>query len=726
MHGKVRESTLRIAALFSLLLFPINMMAANNILENETVLLEVSPQTGSILKILDKRTQTNYIGDRSRAKLFRLLLPKPGHLARRINSWDQEVESIEVENETLIIRFHSLQVARQKYLFQVGTVEVPEPRLAINVTVMFRLRHDHVFANIQVENHSLEEITDVTFPWIGGLVRQSKGQEARVVLPSLSQKVYRNTADFLLGERYARYPALLATTWLNYEFPSKGVGIEARSPPETQDALFSLSPNLLTQIGPSTPSYWGPHDFPYIAWNFYPHIGGQNRWTSPDVLIHVHQSDWRTIASEHREWYRKLFAPTRITAFDHTIGFATYRLKKADNTVNWTYAEITKLANEARLAGIDTLVIEGWREREGPGNPSPFGEIADPRLGGGERLKHLVEQLGQQGVKLIFSVHPTLLNTATERYKEGAHRWTVKTRRQGNQLPVAFTFFSFDYPYQEHAMHYWATIDPSSQATDYLLREARRLQDEYGFQHLFLRGVGLQSFLSYNHESVIPPQRTYLAGYDRFLGGLRELFGQGLLLMEGLNDLVNQYGDGGYTWSQTDDAEILAVGIPWTQFSNDVEALAYDQANASFARKILVNLIVDGGDGTVGRYPEFARHLKALRDLKEAAIPYYVQAEFRHHEGLEKLEGNTKTVVSVFQNRASGQKGVVLANLSEEKKNITLGVDLTSLKTTGSLLRMSGSTEPVELAPEAAIEIGPHEVAILGIDPKQSRGSGGK
>jgi hypothetical protein len=229
--------------------------------------------------------------------------------------------------------------------------------------------------------------------------------------------------------------------------------------------------------------------------------------------------------------------------------------------------------------------------------------------------------------------------------------------------------------------------------------------------------VGLQSFLSYNREDPVPPQKVYTAGYERFLGGLKKMFPQGLLLMEGFNDLVNPYASAGYTWSQSEGAEILALSIPWVPFSNDVEALEYGEANKSFARKILINLIVDGGDGTVGRYPEFAQHLKGLQALKEATTPYYTEAEFRDHEGLKKLGGDAEIIVAVFHNRSSKQIGVVLANLSNQQKKASLALDLPATAAKGHLFRLAGRQEEVGLAPEVSVELDPKEVAVLGIDP---------
>ena len=702
---------MRRRALLFLILLPCQLLAATGTLENNFVRVEVSPENGSITRILDKRNQTEYVVDSARSRLFRLLLPRQDYPSRRINSWDQKVSLDETPDGTLRMQFKNLQIARQFYVYQVGMVDLPAPCLDIDALVTLRLEGDHLLANIQIENHSLEEITDITFPWIGGMAPTSAKQPARIVLPTLDGE-YRQTSGFLLGERAKRYPAVLSTSWLNYEYLGKGIGLEVRSEPETQDAYFSLGPNAF----PPSSVYWMPPEFPFIAWNFYPHIAGQSQWKSPEVVIHIHDSDWHTIAAEHREWYQQHDSPRRSSSFDHASGFTTYRLKREDNTVNWGYDEIPKLAEEAGLAGIHTLVIDGWREREGPANPCPFDERADPRMGGGAKLKALVERLHPQGVELVFSFHPTLINTTSERYQKEAFRWTVKTRRQADQIPVAFTYVTADYPFDTHFLHFWAEIDPASPATDYLLQEAQRLRDEYGFRNLFLEGMGQRSFLSYNQDDVLPPQKVYAVGYERLLGGLRKLFPQGLLLMEGLNDLVNQYGSGGYTWDQAENAEILAFSMPWAPFSNDVEALDYDRANASFARKILINLIVDGGRGSVGRYPEFARHLKALGALKEAAAPYYAQGEFRDHEGLKKFSPDANAVVSVFSNKGTGQTGVLLANLANQTKEISLDLDLQGKRTPARLFRLSGEQKEIELAPTLKVELAPYEVVVLGID----------
>jgi hypothetical protein len=704
----MKKADWRALVLFSLVLIALHLSAMDSatVLENDTLRVEVSPETGTITRIFDKHTNTEYIKEHPQAKLFQLLIPKPGDLTQQINSWEQKPISVLVADGAVTIKFQNLRAAQQAYLFQSGEVASPGSQLPITVAVTLRLQNEHILASIEVENKSLERITDVVFPWLEGLPRSSDGKPFKVILPSLAQKTLTATSDFLLGQRAKTYPALLATSWLDYENGSEGIGIEVQSPPETQEGLVSLSPNV--SIGGDAQESPGG---PYIGWDFYPHIGGQSTWKSSPVVIHVHAADWHKIAAEHREWYRQKYSPKQVNAFDQGVGFSTYRLKKDDNSIDWTYDDLLKLADIAAKAGIQNLVIEGWREREGPGNPSPFGEVADPHMGGGTRLKNVLEQ---SHVNLIFAFHPAYINTAAEHYKDRNIRWAVRTRRQVEQMQPQFTFYTFDYPYQEEIAHFWGVVDPSLPVTDQLLRDAQRLKEEYGFRNLFLRGVGLQSYLSYNKEDVVAPQKVYELGYERFLGGLRKLYPDGMLLMEGFNDLVNPYGDGGYTWVQNTDCEILAYSIPWAPFSNDVDALDYDEVNASFARKILINLMVDGGDGTVEPYSMFAQHLKALRSLKEATAPYYAQAEFRDQDGLKKIDAESQVQVSAFENTAAKKRGIVLANLSEQKKKATLELDQSSgMK--GRLFRLGGQQEEVAL-PQLSVELAPYEVVIVGID----------
>ena len=708
-----------LAAVLALSLPPSGVLRAE-IVENAVLQLEVSDENGAIVSLYDKRNRTEYVADRKLARLFELLIPDTTNYSRRIVSWKQRPASVRRSGEQIDIRFASLKPDEEQYSFGSGLVHVPQPMLAIEAIASLRLVDDHVEASLRLVNRSGVTITGVAFPYVGGLPLQSGDAAAAVVLPSVSQRVFTSTQGALSGQKALRYPGMIASSWLNYEFPApaddsaKGIGLEVRSGLEAQDAWFSLSP------GPFRPgsAYRGRYEYPFIAWIHYPHLAG-GEWTTPPARLHVHAADWHTIAAEHREWYRAAAQPRPAQARRGGLGFATYLLKQDDNTIRWTYADLPSLASAAASAGIDRIVVDGWRRQEGPSNPAPFGEIVDDRLGGAAKLRATIDALRRDGTELLFTFHPTLLNVTQGRIPPEVEFWGVKTRRQGNQLPVDFLFHTLDYPDALDYASYRVEIDPASAATGELVRTAQRLQTDYGFRNLLLKGVGQQAFLSYNRSHGVAPQDVYATGVTRLLGELRRTYADGLLLTEGFNDLVNPLADGGYTWDQSRDAPVLAYSLPWGVFSNDVEALDYAAANLAFAYGMAINLVVDGGHGTVTDYPRFAQHLRSLAALKSAAASYYAEAEFRDHDGLRDVRSDDGVVTAVYANVAGAKSALVLANLNDRTAvaRCTLVPPLRAV----SARVIARNEATVDLTRPIELSLAPHEVIVIGIDSALGR-----
>jgi hypothetical protein len=680
------------------------------VVENANLRLEVSPKTGSIIHLFDKRNQTEYIADQKLVRLFELTIPDTDNYARRIVSWNQQTASVETRGDQIEIRYNELQPDQEQYQFGAGVVHVPEPKLPIAMEITLQLQGDHISAHMHVENRSMLLITGVIFPFIGGIPPKSDSNSARFVVPSLGQRVYSSTKGELSGEKALRYPGVLASSWVNYEFASKGLGIEAKTGLDSQDAYFSMSPGPMQEGS----GYRGRYEYPFMGWIEYPHIGGQSEWSSPELVIHVHNSDWHTIAAEHREWFRAKNKPEASKLWDETLGFATFRLKRDDNTIDWKYSDIPRLAADSEKAGFRRLVIEGWRSQEGTSNPSPYGEIADPRMGGAAGLKQVTADVNGKGVDLLFAFHSALMNVRQDHYPPQNAFWAIRTRRNATQIPVDYMFETVDYPLGIYGYHYWIEIDPTSPATNYLLGEAKRLKDEYGFKNLFLKGIGQRAFLSYNRYQGVSPQDVYAAGYNKYLGGLRQTYAGGILLNEGFNDLVNPFGNGAYTWDQTHDAAILPYSVPWTYLSDDVEALDYEAANTAFAHKALTNLIVDGGQSTVADYPVFAKYLYGLQQLKAATTPYYADAEFRDHDGLKNVTTIPGTIIAVFANEANQKTGIVLANLTDENKSA--GFDLAVPTTIKARVFPQGEIGELDLAKPVNVSLAPHQILVLAID----------
>jgi hypothetical protein len=247
--------------------------------------------------------------------------------------------------------------------------------------------------------------------------------------------------------------------------------------------------------------------------------------------------------SEHRSGFahRPASVDERLT---RALGFASYRLKRDDNTVDWTYGDLPALAAAAEQAGMRHLVIEGWRKQEGPGNPAPFCELADPRLGGAPALKQIIGVLQRKGTELLFAFHPALLNAPRERYPSEFASWTVKTRLATSRRLAL--------PQRRLSGRLQVRASPSKSIGIRCQRLPHR--DAQRLRRIWL--AICCSRASANGRSLV--HRRGSIASERLRDRLRtcwESCGTSTPTAcnnEGVNDLVNPFGDGAYTEPSTD------------------------------------------------------------------------------------------------------------------------------------------------------------------------------
>lgn len=680
-------------------------------LENTRLRLSVS-EDGSMVDLYDKVRGIQFVTTPKQARLFELMIPDKANYSRRIDSRSQAA-TVRVVDQQIEVVYSSLRPAEEQIRFGSGLMHFPEPQLGIEVQVTLRLEDDHVNATLSLTNGSDSIVSGVIFPFVGGLAQNLSGNRGQITVPSTSQRRFAQTQGPMSGERALRYPALLSSSWLNLEYggaenKAMSLALEARTGLEVQDAFFALSPG---PFGPGS-AYTSPFEYPFIAWVQYPHVAPHKQWKSSVMLLHVHQGDWHGIAGEHRDWFRDSHHLLPSSRWRDDIGFASYLLKDEQNTILWNYGSLDELSRVAQTAGFRRVVVDGWRSQEGAGNPAPFGEIADSRLGGAPRLREAVKSAKSAGVSLIFAYHPTLLNQVGGRFPPELSSWTVHTRRGGRELRVDALMETNDYPRAMAGNPLQLEIDPSSAAQDFLVADIERLRRDYAIESLLLRGVGQQAFLSFDNQHGLAPQSAYSRGYSALLEKTRSILSNGLLLTEGMNDLVDSFVDGAYLWDPSRDGRILAYSLPWQHFSRDVEALDYSGANRAFVDGMLINLLIDGGAGTVERYPRFAAHLSGLKRLKQA-VPALGELEFRDRDGGLTVKDTASIAWGNYAD-ANGHRHVTLiANLCD--CNSTAEFDSKGEIRPADQIRMDGSNAPIKLGETNRISLKPYDVAAIAI-----------
>jgi hypothetical protein len=678
-------------------------------IENERLRLSVG-EDGSIVDLYDKERGIELVTTPKQSRLFELMIPDEANYSHRIDSRLQGA-TVHVSGQQIDVLYPSLRPVEDQIRFGSGLMHFPQPQLAIEVKVSLRLENDQVMAALSLSNGSDSTISGVIFPFVGGLAANLSGNGGQITAPSTSQRRYMQTQGPMSGEHALRYPAVLSSSWVNIEYggathKTMSLALEARTGLEAQDAFFALSPG---PFGAGS-AYASPYEYPFIAWVQYPHIPPHQEWQSSVILLHIHHGDWHGVAAEHREWFRQSHHLVPSSRWRDDIGFASYLLKDEENKILWNYGSLGELSRIAQTAGFRRVVVDGWRSQEGAGNPAPFGEIADSRLGGAIGLRETMQTARKAGVSLIFAYHPTLFNQVAGRFPPELSSWTVHTRRHGRELRVDALSETNDYPSAMTGNSLQLEIDPSSAAQDFFIADIDRLRRDYDMESLLLRGVGQQAYLSYDNQRGLAPQSAYPQGYSALLGKMRSMLPQGLLITEGMNDLVDSFVDGAYLWDPSRDGRVLSYSLPWQHFSRDVEALDYMAANRAFVDGMLINLLIDGGAGTVARYPRFAAHLSGLQRLKQTA-PAPGELEFRDHEGALTLKESASITWANYADAPGRRHVTLIANLCDCDSSAEF--DFRGEARMANQHRMDGSSAAVILAGSDKIALKPNEVVAV-------------
>jgi hypothetical protein len=249
----------------------------------------------------------------------------------------------------------------------------------------------------------------------------------------------------------------------------------------------------------------------------------------------------------------------------------------------------------------------------------------------------------------------------------------------------------------------------------------KRIVQDYGFGNLQLDQISEKMFVDYNEDHITTtPDRVYVDGLMVLLSEVRRLIREvnpeGVMISEVLNDFTGQWCDSSWDWNiLLPFPEPILYTLPWLMASHEVDANEFDEVNKAFAYKMHLDMKIDGGDAPIDKYPDFAKHVKSLAELRSRVAAYYVYADFRDQEQVE-VEAPEGVLVKVYENLATEKMGIVLAETAGEASEALL---TPKRNIRGSSVLVDSNQRPVEnlsLASDLRIGLRPHEVRVLQAD----------
>jgi hypothetical protein len=422
------------------------------VLDNDHLRLEVDRAHGTIARIVDKPGEIQLAPVQELADSFRLVLRGADKTTKTIFGRDQRLSAFSERDNGFDLMWSG------PLLDSDGRPHDILARMEV------RLAGPALEFQLFVENHTECQVIQAWYPLIGGLSRFGRGPEVGepcVMFPTSAPTIRKLAAP--LDELTLAYPGQMNMSYSSVYNP------------RCNRALYFASHDTVARLKYyhvfAQPSPAGNEVFACIQ-----HVPctppGQGFAGSP-VVVRFHAGTWREAGPLYRDWFTRTFSlmdPARNWIRRQAFVQDTMFLLP-EGTLNLTYHDIPRWAQDARDHGITAMLISGWH-RGGHDNGYPHYE-PDPRLGTYEDLRRALAECHSMGVRVYFFVNYQQAMIESQWFKDELHQyvemredggygacgWGMGTlwARMGNAKPMTWVDPSFP-PYRDALLRHFLKL----------------------------------------------------------------------------------------------------------------------------------------------------------------------------------------------------------------------------------------------------------------------------
>jgi hypothetical protein len=668
------------------------------ILENEYLRVELDAATGGFRSISDKKLNHEYVTAPDRALMFRLMTPEKGQ------DWlhlDSARPDIRVSGLTAVLTY---------------ALEGVSARATISLDAW------RICCDLQLTNTGTRFIEEVIFPWVRGIGPIEGG---RLVWPNFWKRSFDDVFGKDLGGDHhtwnelgqkvvARYPSHMASAWCDYGNARHGLTLEGRH------TDFSIMDFFIHKVVEKSADGVSPDNARRCLDMATVHprrVKPGESYTSPRVIIGVHQGDWHTPADSHRIWLETwIRKPDRPAKFATAIGWHFFFMKHQDGYTAHTYEDLPRMAEAALAAGCPYLLLFGW-QTGGHDNNYFYRYVPNEEWGGRDALRSAVQKCQAMGAELIPFFNGTLANVAMPEHAEFGHRWEAKTRSGHTYYAGDWARHNFDAPSRNRAMLHTEIAFCEGQRA-YFLESVKRIVQNYAFGNTQLDQISEKMLVDYDEAHVTTtPDRVFVDGLAELLPAVRRLVREvnpeGIMISEALNEFTGQWCDSSWDWSiLIPFPEPILYTLPWLMASHEIDALEYGEVNKAFVYKMHLDMKIDGGDTPITKYPKFAEHVRSLAELRRRTAGYLCFADFRDQEGIE-ADVPQNVLAKTYRNDASNCASVVIAETSGKAAACSIGITWPLAEDAATIESNVRETTHARIGTPLRIELAPYEVLVV-------------
>ena len=395
-------------------------------MENDGLLVRFDRESGALCELENKATKWKIQGG-LKPEAFRLHVPLP----------DRSDHFITAEGNKLTGGTVAPDGGSLEFVWR-GLNSPHAGHLDIDLTCKVRLTKLGLEAECAVDNRSAFPVQAVSFPIISDMSippgnatlheetprDYSGGLSVTPLLPEFKNE---------LGYWGEDFPATIANKWIPWNFifaagESEGLYVATHQEKLKDKVMFQfeLHPAYTDSLLESSLDPAPGQEPERICLQVVQFLfcAPNSSKTSQTIAIAPYSGDWHAGADIYKRWRKTWFHPPVSPAWaDDIVSWQQIQINSSEDRLLFPYRELVEYGKDCAKAGVKAIQLTGWN-KGGQDRGYPNFDT-DPRLGTKEDLAQAIAQCRELGVEIILFVKFIYTDITTDWWKKELHRYAA-------------------------------------------------------------------------------------------------------------------------------------------------------------------------------------------------------------------------------------------------------------------------------------------------------------